>query len=85
MVRYRSEISTTGLLVMCQLLQGIGGGSIAITMQVAVQTAVRHSDIAVVTALELLTTEIGAAAGSAVAGLVFSRDLPLALARFLVS
>lgn len=81
MVRYRSVGSPTSLLVMCQLLQGIGGGSVAITMQVAVQCVVRHSDVAIVTAIELLMTECGAAIGSAVAGLVFSQDLPNALAR----
>lgn len=80
MVRYRSYGSPTTLLVLCQLLQGIGGGSVAITMQVAVQCVVRHSDVAIVTAIELLMTECGAAIGSAVAGLVFSRDLPAALA-----
>ena len=80
MVRYRSNHSPTLLLILCQLLQGIGGGSVAITMQVAVQCVVRHSDVAIVTAIELLMTECGAAIGSAVAGMVFSRDLPTALA-----
>lgn len=49
-------------------------------MQVAVQCVVRHSDVAIVTAIELLMTECGAAIGSAVAGMVFSEDLPNALA-----
>lgn len=80
MVRYRSSGSPTFLLVLCQLLQGIGGGSAAITMQVAVQCVVRHSDVAIVTAIELLMTECGAAIGSAVAGMVFSQELPTALA-----
>ncbi len=68
------------MLVLCQLLQGIGGGSIAITMQVAVQVTVRHADVAIVTALELLTTEIGAAIGSATAGWLFQTYLPAKLA-----
>lgn len=80
MIRFRSNHSPTVLLILCQLLQGIGGGSVAITMQVAVQCVVRHSDVAVVTAIELLMTECGAAIGSAVAGMVFSRNLPTALA-----
>lgn len=80
MVRYRSSGSPTFLLVLCQLLQGIGGGSAAITMQVAVQCVVRHSDVAIVTAIELLMTECGAAIGSAIAGMVFSQELPTALA-----
>lgn len=80
MIHFRSNHSPTPLLILCQLLQGIGGGSVAITMQVAVQCVVRHSDVAIVTAIELLMTECGAAIGSAVAGMVFSEDLPNALA-----
>jgi MFS family permease len=80
MIRFRSNHSPAPLLILCQLLQGIGGGSVAITMQVAVQCVVRHSDVAIVTAIELLMTECGAAIGSAVAGMVFTQDLPTALA-----
>ncbi|TKY86581.1 hypothetical protein EX895_004730 [Sporisorium graminicola] len=80
MVRYRTADDPTFMLVLCQLLQGIGGGSIAITMQVAVQVTVRHADVAIVTALELLTTEIGAAIGSATAGWMFQTYLPSKLA-----
>ncbi len=80
MVRYRTAEDPTYMLVLCQLLQGIGGGSIAITMQVAVQVTVRHADVAIVTALELLTTEIGAAIGSATAGWLFQTYLPAKLA-----
>lgn len=79
MVRYRTADDPTFMLVLCQLLQGIGGGSIAITMQVAVQVTVRHADVAIVTALELLTTEIGAAIGSATAGWMFQTYLPTKL------
>ncbi|GAC98148.1 major facilitator super [Pseudozyma hubeiensis SY62] len=80
MVRYRTATDPTFMLVLCQLLQGVGGGSIAITMQVAVQVTVRHADVAIVTALELLTTEIGAAIGSATAGWMFQTYLPGKLA-----
>ncbi|PWY99830.1 MFS general substrate transporter, partial [Testicularia cyperi] len=79
MIRYRTADDPTFMLVFCQLLQGIGGGSIAITMQVAVQVTVRHADVAIVTALELLTTEIGAAVGSATAGWLFQTYLPAKL------
>jgi MFS family permease len=83
MIRYRNQYDPTFMLVLCQLLQGIGGGAVAITMQVACQICVRHSDVALVTAFELLTTEIGAAMGSAIAGLIFSGSLPGSLARHL--
>ncbi|CAD6912035.1 unnamed protein product [Tilletia controversa] len=80
MIKYRNADDPTIVLVLCQLLQGIGGGSIAIVMQVAVQIAVQRKDVAAVTALELLTAEIGAAIGSALAGMLFAGDLPKQLA-----
>ncbi|KAL9938665.1 hypothetical protein V8E36_002384 [Tilletia maclaganii] len=80
MIKYRNADDPTIVLVLCQLLQGIGGGSIAIVMQVAVQIAVQRRDVAAVTALELLTAEIGAAIGSALAGVLFATDLPKQLA-----
>ncbi|KAE8259649.1 hypothetical protein A4X13_0g870 [Tilletia indica] len=80
MIKYRNADDPTIVLVLCQLLQGIGGGSIAIVMQVAVQIAVQRKDVASVTALELLTAEIGAAIGSALAGMLFAMDLPKQLA-----
>ncbi len=79
MIRYRNQFDPTIMLVLCQLLQGVGGGAVAITMQVACQICVRHADVALVTAFELLTTEIGAAMGSAGAGLIFSGFLPARL------
>ena len=76
MVRYRGVDHSTIMLVVCQIVQGIGGGAVGLTMQVAAQVAVSRSKLALVTALELLTTEIGAAAGAALAGALFSSTLP---------
>ncbi|WFD36539.1 hypothetical protein MCUN1_003422 [Malassezia cuniculi] len=76
MVRYRGVDHTTTMLVVCQIVQGIGGGTVGLTMQVAAQVAVNRSRVALVTALELLTTEIGAAFGAAIAGALFSTALP---------
>lgn len=84
MIRYRNNHDPTFMLVLCQLLQGIGGGSVAITMQIAAQVCVRHADVAIVTALGLLTTEIGAAIGSAAAGWIFTTRLPMKLEELLI-
>lgn len=76
MVRYRGVEHSTTMLVVCQIVQGIGGGTVGLTMQVAAQVAVSRSKVALVTALELLTTEVGAASGAALAGALFSTALP---------
>jgi hypothetical protein len=52
---------------MCQVLQGIGGGFAATALQVAAQAGVSHADVASVTALVLLITEVGNSVGSAIA------------------
>ncbi|WFD00900.1 hypothetical protein MYAM1_003656 [Malassezia yamatoensis] len=85
MIRYRTEGHSALSLILCQVLQGMGGGSIAVTMQVAVQVAVPPARVAVVTAMELLTTEVGAAFGSAFASALFTAHLRPTLARDLPS
>ncbi|WFD32189.1 hypothetical protein MSPP1_003232, partial [Malassezia sp. CBS 17886] len=76
MVRYRAAGHAVVTLVMCQVLQGLGGGAIAVTTQVAAQIAVPQAKVALVTALQLLTTEVGAALGSTMASAVFTSLLP---------
>ncbi|WFC95640.1 hypothetical protein MBRA1_002292 [Malassezia brasiliensis] len=83
MIHYRTLGHTAATLVLCQVLQGIGGGSVAVTMQVAVQVAVPPARVALVTAFELLTTEVGAAFGSAFASALFTARLRPALAAHL--
>ena len=55
-----------------QLLQGIGGGFSAVSLQVSAQASVPHADVAMVTAVVLLITEIGGAIGTAI-GMSFYR------------
>ena len=80
MVHYRSVGHSALALLTCQVLQGIGGGALALTTQVAVQVAVEPSKIAAVIAFELLTIDLGAALGSTLASAVVQSVLPPALA-----
>lgn len=83
MVHYRSAGHSAIALLTCQILQGIGGGALALTTQVSVQIAVEPSKVARVTAFELLTTDLGAAAGSTLASVMVTAQLPSALASHL--
>lgn len=76
MIKYREFGSTTVQAVMPQVLQGLGGGFLGITLQVAAQVSVRHQDVATVTAYFLLLTEIGGACGNALVGAVQTNVLP---------
>lgn len=79
MICFRNEGHTTLALLACQVLQGIGGGALALTTQVAVQVLVEPSKIATVTAFELLTVDLGSALGSTLASALVMSQLPPAL------
>ncbi|CAO1627106.1 unnamed protein product [Sympodiomycopsis kandeliae] len=83
MIKYRNADSSTAQLVIPQVLQGLGGGILGITLQVAAQIAVPHQDVAIVTAFVLLATEIGGAVGTAVLGAVQISVIPNRLLRYL--
>lgn len=72
----------TGELVMAQVLQGMGGGFAAIIIQTAAQSRVAHVDVAIVTALVLLITEVGNSVGSAIATAAWTGSMPNQLARY---
>ena len=79
MIKARSASGTTFELVLCQVLQGIGGGLAAISVQVSAQAAVAHIDVATVTAMVLLISEMGNSVGSASATAVWNANMPAAL------
>ncbi|KEP45186.1 putative drug:H+ antiporter, partial [Rhizoctonia solani 123E] len=66
MIHSRGAKGNTGELVMTQVIQGLGGGFAAVASQVSAQASVPHSEVAVVTAMVLLVTEIGSAIGTAI-------------------
>lgn len=80
MFKYRSTTASTVQAVFPQVLQGLGGGIMGVTLQVAAQVSVPHQDVAMVTAFVLLLTEIGGACGSAIGGSVMTNSLPTKLA-----
>ncbi|KAF8671463.1 Major Facilitator Superfamily [Rhizoctonia solani] len=68
MIHSRGAKGNTGELVMTQVIQGLGGGFAAVASQVSAQASVPHSEVAIVTAMVLLVTEIGGAIGTAMGG-----------------
>jgi len=82
MIKARSATGNTAELVMCQVLQGLGGGFAAIAIQVSAQAAVQHADVATVTAMVLLITEVGNSVGSAAATAIWRSNMPRELAKY---
>ncbi|KAJ7905680.1 major facilitator superfamily domain-containing protein [Mycena olivaceomarginata] len=83
MLHSRGSDGSDLALVMTQVLQGIGGGIAALSIQVSSQASVLHGDVAMVTAVVLLITEFGGAGGGAIAGAIWSSEMPSKLAQHL--
>ena len=75
MIHSRGARASDAEIVWTQILQGAGGFS-AVASQVGAQASVPHADVAMVTAVVLLLTEIGGAVGSAIAGAIWSGMMP---------
>lgn len=82
MLHARGPSGNLASLVMCQVLQGLGGGFAATTTIVAAQASVSHIDVATVTAVVLLLTEVGNAVGSAAATGLWQQYMPGELATY---
>lgn len=82
MLYARGPMGNMASLVMCQVLQGLGGGFAAISIQVAAQASVSHIDVATVTAVVLLITEVGNSVGSSAATGLWQQYMPDALATY---
>jgi MFS family permease len=82
MLHSRGAKGSTGELIANQILQGLGGGFAATSIQVAAQSQVPHISVATVTAMVLLITEVGNSVGTAAAGNIFTKYMPDAIERF---
>ncbi|KAG1847454.1 major facilitator superfamily domain-containing protein [Suillus tomentosus] len=85
MIHSRGANASNAELVWTQILQGFGGGFAAVSSQVGAQASVPHADVAIITAIVLLVTEIGGAVGNACAGAIWSNTMPGNLEKYLPS
>lgn len=83
MLKYRTEGVSPVMLVICQMLVGIGGGLSHVPAQLGVQASASHSEVGAATAAFLTILEIGGAVGSAISGAIWSNSVPDKLALYL--
>ncbi|TBU41144.1 MFS general substrate transporter [Dichomitus squalens] len=83
MIHSRGQHSSDAELIWTQVLQGLGGGFAAICSGVGAQASVPHADVAMVIAIVLLWTEIGAGVGGSIAGAIWSGLMPDRLRQYL--
>ncbi|THH28555.1 hypothetical protein EUX98_g5621 [Antrodiella citrinella] len=83
MIHSRGANASDAEIVWTQIIQGLGGGIAAAASQVGAQASVSHADVAIITAVVLLWTEIGGAIGSALAGAIWTNTMPKNLAKYI--
>ncbi|GJN85613.1 hypothetical protein PLIIFM63780_009181 [Purpureocillium lilacinum] len=76
LIKFRTPDSDVGVLVMCQLFNGLATGIWAMTAQLAIMAQVHHQQIAVAIAMFGLFGSIGASIGQAIAGGIWTNILP---------
>ncbi|KIV92102.1 hypothetical protein PV10_06568 [Exophiala mesophila] len=76
LIPFRQPDTHVGILVMTQILNGLGTGIFATCAQLGVMAPVTHQEVAVVIAIWGLFGSIGAAIGFAIAGAMWNNILP---------
>ncbi|RWA14915.1 hypothetical protein EKO27_g245 [Xylaria grammica] len=83
LVEFRKPSTHVGLLVLFQILNGIGDGIWTPVAQLAIMASVPHQQVAVGLALYGLFGSIGSAVGNAIAGAIWNNILPVKLQEYL--
>ena len=83
MMRFRDQNASTAQIIATQIAVGIGGGIFNVSTQLGIQSSADSGSVAVATAVYMTAAELGGAAGSAIAGAVWSRTIPGKLQEYL--
>ncbi|KAI2468977.1 MFS general substrate transporter [Annulohypoxylon bovei var. microspora] len=83
MIYFRQPDTHIAWVIMCQILITIGGGTLVMCEQIAVQAVASHSELASVMAILGLAYYIGSAIGNSLSGAIWNATLPRMLAELL--
>lgn len=83
MIYFRQPNVDVGYIVMCQIFIAIGGGTLVIAEQVAGMAATTHQFVAIVLAIQGMSSQIGGAIGSVVAANIWQGNFPVFLQEYL--
>lgn len=79
LIQGRGSTTVTGALIVHPILAGGGGGLSVVASGVALQASVKHSQVALATAMLTLWTNIGGAVGDAITTVIWNAKMPVAL------
>ncbi|KZL74445.1 siderophore iron transporter mirb [Colletotrichum incanum] len=83
MIKFRMPDTSVGLVIMCEVLGSLAGGTIVMVEQIAVMASVPHRDVAIGLALLAMITSVGGAIGSSISGAIWTNLMPAKLADYL--
>ncbi|GKT93639.1 siderophore iron transporter [Colletotrichum tofieldiae] len=83
MIKFRMSDTSVGLVIMCEVLGSLAGGTIVMVEQIAVMASVPHRDVAIGLALLAMITSVGGAIGSSISGAIWTNLMPSKLADYL--
>ncbi|KAK4515788.1 uncharacterized protein ATC70_010742 [Mucor velutinosus] len=83
MIMFRQPDVNIGYIVMCQIFIAFGGGTLVICEQMTVMAVSSHQFVPAVLSMENMVISIGSAAGSAIAGAMWTGIFPQKLAKYL--
>lgn len=83
MIKFRMPDTHIGLVIMCEVLGSLAGGTFVMIEQIAVMASVPHRDVAVGLAMLALVTSVGGAIGQSISGAIWTNLMPSKLAQYL--
>jgi hypothetical protein len=83
LIKFRAPGTHIALLVMVEVLYGMGGAVLVQIENVAVMAAVPHENVATGLALLAMTTSVGGAVGQTISGAVWTNVVPKRLVEYL--
>ncbi|GKT50120.1 MFS siderochrome iron transporter 1 [Colletotrichum spaethianum] len=83
MIKFRMPDTSVSLVIMCEVLGSLAGGTIVMVEQIAVMASVPHRDVAIGLALLAMITSVGGAIGSSISGAIWTNLMPSKLADYL--
>ncbi|KAH8826554.1 MFS general substrate transporter [Flagelloscypha sp. PMI_526] len=79
----RGKYATDAILVIAQIIRGIGGAFVVVTAQVAYQASVPHVDLAQCIALVNMWSYLAASVGTSIAAAIWGGEMPKKMRKYL--
>lgn len=80
---FRGPSNPLSYVLFSQIVTGVGGGMFHVPVQLGIQAVANHQEVGIATAMFLTFTSLGGSVGSAIAGAIWTGELPKRLTEYL--